>query len=179
MQELNQRKYWPNELAFSIGEYQQKLEGYQADLKRKKLFGALIFDPENMFWLTGYQTIGYFTFQLLYVPLSGLPILITRIVNADLALALSTIADVKPIYDTDDAISVVCDFLNQEVSANSNLGLETQSWYLKVHEYRQLVECCSNKFVDHDGYIQQQRIIKNARANKADENCCKGSGNRH
>ena len=43
----------------------------QAELAADGLAGALLFDPENIFWLTGYQTIGYFTFQALFVPSEG------------------------------------------------------------------------------------------------------------
>jgi len=160
MNEIEPRSYWPGELAFSVTDYRQKLEGYQDELKQQNLVGALIFDPENIFWLTGYQTIGYFTFQVLYVPVNGLPILVTRIVNRDLALALPTIESVQPICDTDDAMTVLSDYLNQVVPHHLNIGLETESWCLKVSDYRQLIKLSKINFIDHNGYIQQQRIIK-------------------
>ncbi len=94
------RQIWPGELAFPVDIYAQRLETVQRDLKAGSLDGTLLFDPENMFWLTGYQTIGYFTFQTMFIPASGKPVIITRVVNRDMALALPTIGDAVSIFDT-------------------------------------------------------------------------------
>ena len=56
-----------NLLAFPIETYRARLASVQSDLNDKGLAGCLLFDPENIYWLTGYQTIGYFTFQALSV----------------------------------------------------------------------------------------------------------------
>jgi len=48
--------------------YQERLAWLQAELRQRGLAGALLFDPENLFWLTGYQTIGYFTFHATFIP---------------------------------------------------------------------------------------------------------------
>ena len=160
IQATNNRTFWPDELSFSEAEYNARLQDYQGELAQRHLAGALIFDPENMFWLTGFQTIGYFTFQVLFVPLQGLPILVTRIVNRDLALALPTIGDVIAIHDTDDAISVLKSFLAKTVKPAKNIGLETTSWYLKVMEYRELIADSAFNFIDFNHYIENRRIIK-------------------
>ena len=154
------RKFWPDELAFSLTDYHYRLSQYQKQLHQRDLSAALIFDPENIYWLVGYQTIGYFTFQALFIPAQGLPILITRVVNRKLGLALPTIGDVVAIYDTDDHINELNKFLLSKISAGNKIGLETSSWYLKVCEYRQLVTNTEFTFVDWDGYIQEQRIVK-------------------
>lgn len=91
----SERNIWPGELAFSEVTYLDRLELIQKELLTRGLCGALIFDPENMYWLTGYQTIGYFTFQTMFVPVSGKPVMITRVVNRDMALALPTIGSIS------------------------------------------------------------------------------------
>ena len=154
------RKFWPDELAFPLKDYQQRLSGYQAKLNQQNLDSALIFDPENIYWLVGFQTIGYFTFQTLFVPAKGLPVLITRVVNQDLALALPTIADVVAIHDTDDHVNVLTRFLKLNANPYKNIGLETRSSNLKVYEYCQLTKNTELNFVDWNGYIEDQRIIK-------------------
>ena len=122
-----------------------------------------------MFWLTGYQTIGYFTFQAMFIPATGLPIVITRIVNRDMALALSTIGDVEPIYDTQNHIDVLINFLKAHLAPESNVGLETEARYLTVKDYRQLLNNSYVKFIDWDGFIQQQRIVKTEDENRTYE----------
>lgn len=151
------RVLWPDELSFPADEYLARIQIIQSDLAERSLQGALIFDPENMFWLTGFQTIGYFTFQGMFVPTEGLPIVITRIVNRDIALALPTIGDVVAVLDTEDPCTRLIDFL---ASQNlSKVGLETLSRHLNVSDYRKLI-ATGKLFEDWDGVIQSQRIVK-------------------
>src|SRR5579872_4008243 len=84
-------------LPFPMAEYAAKRIRIQAELHRRGLAGALIFDPENIFWLTGYRSIGYFTFQALYIPVAGELVLISRIVNRALGRATPTIGAVVAI----------------------------------------------------------------------------------
>ena len=156
------RKHWPGELAFPVEDYRQRLKDCQQRLHDEDLFAAVIFDPENIYWLVGFQTIGYFTFQALYIPRQGLPVLVTRVVNQDLALALPTIGDAVAIQDTDDHIGVLDQFLSSNLPAGCKVGLETSSWYLKVMEYRQLAGNPDLNFVDWNGYIPDRRMIKTA-----------------
>ncbi len=156
--EQQQRRYWPEELAFPREVYAKRLAAVQSDLGSQGLGAALLFDPENIFWLTGFQTIGYFTFQALFVPTRGQPVLITRIVNRDLALALPTLATVKPIVDTDDPLDVLVAFLRG--SSCGTIGLETRSRYLSVQDYRRLAAEPDLSLGDWDGFIEQQRRVK-------------------
>ena len=99
-----QRRIRPDMLPFPEAVYADRLGTVQADLHRRGLGGTLLFNPENMYWLTGYQTIGYFTFQTMFVPLHGKPVIVARVVNRDLALAYATIAAFEPVVDTADPI---------------------------------------------------------------------------
>nr|WP_255720585.1 Xaa-Pro peptidase family protein [Acuticoccus kalidii] len=132
----------------------------QADLAARDLDGLLLFDPENMFWLTGYQTIGYFTFQAMLLPREGLPVLVTRVVNRDLALALPTIGEAVAIFDTEDPVAV----LSGALPAGGRIGLETTSRYLSVRDHRQLVAMASATFEDCDGLIEMRRRTKGPEA---------------
>ena len=64
----SERHVWPNELAFAEAIYAERLELIQEDILARGLSVVILFDPENMYWLTGYQTIGYFTFQAMCIP---------------------------------------------------------------------------------------------------------------
>ncbi len=154
----DERALWPEELAFPVEDFSGRLRLVQQDLERRALDGALIFDPENMYWLTGFQTIGYFTFQAMHIPADGLPTLVTRIVNRDMALALPTIAAVEPVLDTQDHLEVLANFLVR--SGQTRLGLETLSRYLNVRDYRRLLTIDELTFSDWDGVIEGQRAVK-------------------
>ena len=155
--ENSDRRFWPDELSEPQTEYRDRLSRVQSDLAARGVQGTLIFDPENMFWLTGYQTIGYFTFQAMFIPSAGLPVIITRVVNRDMALALSTIGGVVAVRDTEDPCERLIDYLKAITSGP--IGLETASRHLNVREYRRLI-AAGFHFEDWDGVIEAERIIK-------------------
>lgn len=155
------RKIWPGELAFAQNIYAQRLAQIQEAIQARGLGGALLLDPENMFWLTGYQTIGYFTFQAMYVPLSGKPVVVTRVVNRDMALALPTIDDAVPVFDTEDHVEVLVAFLQAEM-AQSRIGIETTSRYLNVHDHARLSESLGEKLIPFAGVLDRYRMIKSS-----------------
>tara|TARA_B100000767_G_scaffold245475_1_gene244420 strand:- start:57 stop:1244 length:1188 start_codon:yes stop_codon:yes gene_type:complete len=151
------RVFWPDELGFPAKDFLNHIRFVQSDLVRRGLQGALIFDPENMYWLTGFQTIGYFTFQGMYISREGLPTVITRVVNRDMAMALPTIANVVEVKDTEDHCEELIRFLKS--LSPGKIGLDTLSRHLNVSDYRRLVDA-EIQFEDWDGVIQSQRIIK-------------------
>lgn len=156
-----ERRIWPAELSFPEHVYAERLDVVQQDLLARGLSGAVLFDPENMFWLTGYQTIGYFTFQAMFVPISGKPVMITRVVNRDMALALPTITDAVAIFDTQDHIDVLAATLRSRQSTG-RIGLETTSRYLNVHDHVRLGEHMGARLVPWTGVIEGRRMVKSA-----------------
>lgn len=147
-------------LPFDIGVYRDRLAQIQADIGARGLAGVLVFDPENMFWLTGYQTIGYFTFQTLFIGPTGMPVVIGRIVNRDLALAHPTIGGFEAVIDTADPIEVLATFLGKTVPGGGKIGLETGSSFLAVRDYLRLRQICDLGMSDWNGVIEPLRPRK-------------------
>ena len=147
-------------LPFPMPVYLDRLALVQADLNAKGLAGCLLFDPENMYWLTGYQTIGYFTFQTMFIPAAGSPTVISRIVNRDLALAHPTIGGFEAIVDTADPIGVLRGFLASVVPGGRPVGLETGAWYLTARDYLRLTGTRDAGFVEWGGAIEPHRMVK-------------------
>ena len=134
----------------------------QDEICRRGLAGVLLFDPENTFWLTGYQTIGYFTFQTVFVPRQGQPVIVSRTVNRDLAMAHGVFADFINITDTDDPVEVLAGWLEKSLPDKQPIGVETRAWYLTVAHYRKLEAAVSVSLVDWAGVLEQHRMIKTA-----------------
>lgn len=156
------RRIRPDMLPFPEEVYADRLKAVQSDLRRRGLGGALLFNPENMYWLTGYQTIGYFTFQTMFVPRDGPPVLIARVVNRDLGLAHGTIAAFEAIVDTADPIEVLASFLRQVLPRDSTLGMETGSWYLTVQDYKRLERDLPFPLADWNRAMEPYRLVKSA-----------------
>lgn len=151
-----------NLLPFDIKVYLDRLEMVQADLRARNLAGVLLFDPENIFWLTGYQTIGYFTFQTVFVGQTGRPTMVSRVVNRDLALAHPTIGAFEAVVDTADHIDVLSQYLTANVASGTAIGLETRAWYLTVKDYLRLKDLLNAETVEWGGVIEPHRPAKSA-----------------
>ena len=78
MNELLQKVALGSEAAFPMREFDGRVAALQAILTEKNLDLFLTSGPENIFYLTGQQTPGYYTFQCLCVPAEGSPFLMTR-----------------------------------------------------------------------------------------------------
>ena len=157
----SEREIWPGELAFPEEIYTERLEGLQREILHRGLACVVLFDPENLYWLTGYQTIGYFTFQAMVVPRSGKPVMVTRVVNRDMALALSTIGDAVSIFDTEEPVDILDNYLKRTAPTGS-IGIETTSRYLNIHDYTKLVEGVGARFSPFTGVIEVSRIVKSS-----------------
>ena len=63
---------------FTETEYADRLRRVRRVMAERQLDGMLISSPENIYYLTGLNYLGYFAYQLLVVPLDGKPALVTR-----------------------------------------------------------------------------------------------------
>ena len=69
----------PSELHFSLSEYQQRLDALRTRMQQREVDVMLIHTPENLFYISGYQTPGYYWYQTLIIMLDAQPIFITRV----------------------------------------------------------------------------------------------------
>src|SRR6185295_5261356 len=63
---------------FSDAEINRRVGALRVEMAARKLDGAIVAAPENVFYLTGLDHWGYFAPHLLVVPLEGMPVLVTR-----------------------------------------------------------------------------------------------------
>src|ERR1044072_277189 len=155
-------EYARMETAFPKDYYLGNLALVQADLQAKSLACVAIFDPESIYWLTGYRSIGYFTFQCALVLREGGPLMVSRRVNRAVALSNENVAGFVAIEDTDDAVEILSQTLRERVASDQAIGVETGSWYLTVQAWKALSQALPNALVDWGGLIERSRTIKTA-----------------
>ena len=68
-------------LAFSVAEYEGRMQRARQEMARRGLDVLLVHTPENICYLSGYQTPGYYMYQVLVLPLVKPPLLITRLIE--------------------------------------------------------------------------------------------------
>ena len=67
------------DIPFPMEEYKTRLANVQDRMRTRGLDVLLAYTPENIFYLTGYNTTGYYVYQCLIVPANRDPIMVTRI----------------------------------------------------------------------------------------------------
>ncbi|MGO1744804.1 MAG: aminopeptidase P family N-terminal domain-containing protein, partial [Microbacterium gubbeenense] len=67
-----------DDMTFPSDEYERRIEQLRQRMQQRLLDAVVITDPENLMYLTDYQTTGYSFFQALVVPLESEPFMITR-----------------------------------------------------------------------------------------------------
>ena len=95
------------ELPFTREELAERLDNLRAGLAAARLDGGLYFSPEDIFYLTGYNTPGYYYgFQALVVPTDGSAFLVCRQVEESNVLARSAVTEHRVFTDVDDPAEV-------------------------------------------------------------------------
>lgn len=145
---------------FGPGDHAGHLALVHGDLAARGLRAGVLFDPESIYWLTGYQSIGYFTFQALVVPRDDAPVLVSRRVNESLARETPTLGGFRGIEDTVEPVSVLAAALDTCTGAGDTVGLETGAWYFPVQAYLALTRALPRRWEDWGAVVDDARIRK-------------------
>ena len=78
----------PKDLPFSRDEFRARLLNVRQDIAARGLAGLLVHTPENIYYLTGYHTLGYYRYQTCIVLILGYPGVGKRTVGSHLAQML-------------------------------------------------------------------------------------------
>jgi Xaa-Pro dipeptidase len=149
------------DLHFSLEEYHDRLSNLRAAMEARGVDVLLSYTPENIYYLSGYETPGYYTYQCAIVPLVTEPIMFTRYLEETNVRGLSWI-DTRAYYDDNqDPVAETIRTLRDHGLAEKTIGVEEQSWFLTVADYRRLQEGLPNAtFIDASGTVDQLRLIK-------------------
>ena len=146
---------------FSAAEFDERLRNVRTLMAKNELDVLLVHSPENIYYLTGYQTPGYYWHQVLILPVKSEPVFIPPPHEASLIPEYCWIDDVRLYPDTSDWAKTTADLLIDLGFAVSAIGLETESRYLSVNLRDRLVERLSGAhFQNGNGMIESCRLIK-------------------
>ncbi len=82
-------------LPFTLAEYERRLEAVRQGMGQRGIDVLLTSVPENIYYLTGYDSMGYFTYQILIVSVEAEPVFLTRSLNVDKARLYSCVRHVE------------------------------------------------------------------------------------
>jgi len=154
----------PNELPFSREEYSGRLDRVRRRMEAAKIDVLLTTVPENIVYLTGYSTLGYFTFQVLVLSLDQEPILLTRAINVEKAQVDSCLRLIEGYQDTEDADEATYRLLHRYGLLGKRIASQDDAWFFSVARYKKLLRRLQvEDLVDGSGLIEHVRRVKSPR----------------
>jgi len=154
----------PRVKLFTPEEYAQRIAFVRQRMAENNLDVLLIHSPENIYYLTGYQTPGYYWHQVLVLPLESDPVFVPPPHEASLVPEFCWIDDVRLYPDTADWAKVTVDLLVEMRLSAGRIGLEIESRYLSVDLHRRIADALPNATLNNgSGLIESSRLIKSPR----------------
>ncbi|WCK05446.1 M24 family metallopeptidase [Agrobacterium tumefaciens] len=94
--------------------------------------------PENIYWLTGRQTAGYFAFQALIMPVEGAPTLLVRQLELAGSIANTWLDDIVAYQDGENAAAALARLLRER--RIMRLAIELDGWFVSPVLAAQIAE---------------------------------------
>lgn len=148
------------EAVFPATEYAARQARLRQALAARGLDAAVFTGPENIFWLTGQQTPGYYTFQCLILPAEGAPLFLLRGLEATNFLRNSVVADYETYDDGTAPAALLVAALRRMGLAERRIGIEKGGWFLPISLYEALVEALPRRPEDATGLVEPLRRVK-------------------
>ena len=154
----------PRTQLFALEEYEARIQKVRELMEIKGLDVLIIHSPENIYYLSGYQTPGYYWYQALILPLESDPVFIAPPHEAALIPEFCWIEDSRIYPDTSDWSQVTAEILKEIESATSLIGLETKSRFLTVDFYQSMCALLpDSRLADGSGLVESCRLLKSSR----------------
>ena len=149
------------DLAFSVAEYKQRLAACRRHMAKKNLDVLVVTTPENIFYLSGYQTPGYYTSQCLIVPMTGEPVHISRGIEETNVWMLSWIERSESYMDHTDPMELFAEILKKDGFAKGRIGIEKIGWFFSIANFERLKPLLPQAdFQDGSMIVEACRVVK-------------------
>jgi len=148
-------------MTFPPEEYARRLRALRERMQQRRLDTVVISDPENLMYLTDYQTTGYSFYQALVVPLEKEPFMITRQMEESNVLERTWVRKTRPYSDTGDAIQMLHSSLKEFDLAGGAVGYERNSYFFPAYQQdRFRTAFDQGHIMDCFGIVEEGRVCK-------------------
>jgi Xaa-Pro dipeptidase len=150
--------------AFPTSEFEARLNNVQTAMRDRQIDLLLLHAPENIYYLTGYQTSGYFAYQMLAVPPRGTPVLLVRYLERGNIHEYSWLDDYETWKEGDDVAVRSLDVIRKLGAEDARIGIEKSSWFLTLDVAERLRGALPRvRWTDAGQLVEKIRIIKSDR----------------
>jgi Xaa-Pro dipeptidase len=147
------------ETVFPKAEYDRRLGMLRSQMAAKGFDLFLTSGPENIFYLTGQQTPGYYTFQCLCVPQTGEPFHILRGLETMNARLQTLMSDIEGYADDANPAVAVAAALHRRGWKGKRVAIDRGAWFLTVNLYERFASEFGT-LLDGAGLVEPLRRVK-------------------
>lgn len=122
----------------------------------------IVTGPENIFYLTGQQTPGYYTYQALLMPVDSDPVFIVRQLEMNNMIANSYVSDLEVYQDSADPVDVTVNLIKARGWQTKRIAIDERGWFLPIAIYKALLESLGT-LGNAAGVIESLRVVKSTR----------------
>ncbi len=152
-----------DDMTFPFEEYKRRLDELKTRMQERLLDVVIISDPENLMYLTDYQTTGYSYFQALIVPIDQEPFMITRKLEESNVYARTWVEITRPYADTGDPIQSLIAALREFGLSKKRVGYERNSYFFPAYDQDYILTGYTDgKLLDCFGIVEEGRSCKSA-----------------
>ena len=150
-----------DDLAFPMVEYDRRLADLRDRMATAGIDAMLTTTPENICYLTGFDSPGHYWFQGLVVPLDGEPFGYSRLLETSGVEADTWIERNIGYHDSDDIITGLAGQLLADGYGDATLAIERECWFFPATFQERLFNAMPDTtFVDASGIVEAGRLIK-------------------
>ncbi len=150
-----------DDMTFPQEEYERRISELRQRMAERRLDAVVITDPENLMYLTDYQTTGYSFFQALVVPLEDDSFMITRALEESNVHARTWVDNTRPYPDTGDAIQMLVESLREFGLSGKDIGYERNSYFFPAYHQDSIhTTFLDGRLLDCFGIVEEGRVCK-------------------
>ncbi|MEE8498966.1 MAG: Xaa-Pro peptidase family protein [Kiloniellales bacterium] len=151
-------------LVFTPEEYLRRYDLIQDKMAQAGLDALLVRGPENITYVSGYETPGYYKYHCIVIPKDGEPIFLVRDFEWINMPEFAWSNKFVKVYDWASPPAITVNVLGQlGLGEGKRIGVEKQCWFYTVEEHETYArEMPANEFVNATQILWDARMIKSA-----------------
>jgi len=150
-----------DDLVFPMAEYERRLAELRERMAEQALDVMMTNTPENICYLTGFESPGHYYFNAVLVPIEGEPVAVPRRLEESGYQALTWMEELRPYEDYEHPVDKAQATLAEFGWQDKRIGYEKNCWFFTATQQEKLfAECPQATFVDCSGIVEAGRLIK-------------------
>jgi Xaa-Pro dipeptidase len=119
-------------------EHDARLDAVRGAMERRSVTALLLPSPEDIYYLTGLDHLGYFAVTLLVLPIEGQPLLVSRAMERPTVRVQAPGCLHVPYEDDADPAGAAIEALHQAGSAGGRVGVDRSTMYLPLDVWERI-----------------------------------------